>query len=89
MFSYCKIATIKFKSFDVKKVTNISQMFFKCKNLTDVDLSCFELNEKTKVNDLFHGCSNLQCIYRGNNPNTQKILDSAVSKESFKNVKLL
>lgn len=54
--------TIKFNGFDTSKVTDMSQMFSRCRNLTSLDLSCFDTSNVTDMYDMFGGCISLTSL---------------------------
>ena len=49
-------------SFDTSNVTNMSYMFYNCRNLTNLDLSCFNTSKVTNMAYMFSGCSNLTSL---------------------------
>ena len=51
--------TIKFNGFDTSKVTDTSEMFWKCHNLTSLDLSGWNVSNVTKMSSMFWECSSL------------------------------
>ena len=59
VFSGCYfLKDLKF-NFDTKNVTNMRNMFFKCKSLTKLDVSNFETTNVMNFNDMFYECINL------------------------------
>ena len=45
--------------FDTSNVTNMSSMFYRCTNLTELDLSDFDTSKVTNMNSMFGECHNL------------------------------
>ncbi|MGL5900010.1 MAG: BspA family leucine-rich repeat surface protein, partial [Lactobacillaceae bacterium] len=50
---------IGLENLDTINVTNMSDMFRQCSNLTNLDLSKFDTSNVTNMSDMFLGCSNL------------------------------
>ena len=46
-------------NFNTNNVTNMSDMFYGCSSLINIDLSNFNTNNVTDMNDMFNGCSSL------------------------------
>ena len=46
-------------NFDTSNVTNMTNMFYNCRSLTDLDLSCFNTSKVTNMFQMFAGCENL------------------------------
>ena len=44
------------------KVTNMSNMFYNCANLTNLDLSGWNTSKVTAMNSMFNGCTNLTSL---------------------------
>ena len=57
--------TIKFNGFDTSKVTDTSEMFRKCHNLTSLDLSCWDVSNVTDMHYMFYECSGLTSLDLG------------------------
>ena len=60
----CSKVTSKvvFKDFDTSAVTNMSYMFYDCRNLTTLDLSNFNTSAVTDMSSMFSICSNLSTM---------------------------
>ena len=54
--------TIKFNGFDTSNVTDTSEMFSKCHNLTSLDLSGWDVSKVTDMNYMFYECHNLTSL---------------------------
>ena len=52
------LQSVKFINCDTSKVTDMSDMFFKCENanLTELDLSCFDTSNVTSMHNMFNQC---------------------------------
>ncbi len=48
--------------FDTSSVTDMSEMFFGCKNLTTLDLSAFKTSRVEKMFNMFYGCESLRSV---------------------------
>ena len=58
-----QITTIQFNGcIDTSEVTNMSEMFYDCRDLTTIDLSSFNTSKVTEMNDMFCGCSSLTSL---------------------------
>ena len=53
---------VVFKDFDTSAVTNMSYMFYYCRNLTTLDLSNFNTSAVTNMSSMFTSCRNLTTI---------------------------
>ena len=53
---------VVFKDFDTSAVTNMSSMFYDCRNLTTLDVSNFNTSAVTNMSSMFYGCSNLSTM---------------------------
>ena len=49
-------------SFKGSKVTNMSETFRDCNNLTSLDLSNFDTSNVTNMSQMFYGCTSLKTI---------------------------
>ena len=57
---FVNLKEINFGSnFDTSKVTNMSYMFYNCRNLTKLNLSCFNTSKVMNMIRMFDGCSSL------------------------------
>ena len=76
LFSRCvELETITFgDDFNTKKVTNMSNLFFGCSNLTSIDLSKFNTEFVTNMSYLFSGCNSLESI-NFNGIDTSSVVD--------------
>jgi len=68
-FSGVAIPTINSTS----NVTNMSNMFYGCSNITNLDLSSFDTSNVTNMDSMFSDCNNLTSISWGNNFDTSKV----------------
>jgi len=50
------------KNLNTSNVTNMSYMFYKCSNLTSLDVSRFDTSKVTNMSDMFCKCSNLTSL---------------------------
>ena len=53
------------EKFDTSKVTDMSEMFYQCSSLTNLDLSNFNTNKVTNMVFMFYGCQQLSTITVG------------------------
>ena len=76
LFSRCvELETITFgDDFNTKKVTNMSNLFYGCSNLTSIDLSKFNTEFVTNMSYLFSGCNSLESI-NFNGIDTSSVVD--------------
>ena len=85
MFGECKSLKIvefgKFK-FRTNNVTNMSNMFYNCKKLENLDLSNFVFNNLINMNDMFYGCLSLKDL----NLSSLIIIIISVIKELYSQV---
>ena len=56
------LTSINFSAFSTSNVTNMSRMFFFCKNLTSLDLSKFSTSNVTNMYSMFIDCNNLTSL---------------------------
>ena len=47
---------------DTRRLTDMTQMFYECWNLEELDLSSFDMQNVTKMKSMFEGCTNLQKV---------------------------
>ena len=66
--------TIKFNGFDTSKVTDTSDMFSRCRNITSLDLSGWDVSNVTDMYSMFYGCISLTSLYLSG-WNTSKVTD--------------
>ena len=61
LFSYLKkLQTIRgLENLDTSQVTNMSEMFYYCESLTDLDVSHFNTSQVTDMSEMFRGCKSL------------------------------
>lgn len=57
--SYAGPVSLNISSFNTKKVTDMSDMFFGCGNLTDLDISNFDTDNVENMSGMFGFCRNL------------------------------
>ena len=83
----CSKVTSKvvFKDFDTSAVTNMSYMFYDCRNLTTLDLSNFNTSAVTNMSYMFRLCSNLTTIDLSNF-NTSAVTDMSSMFSSCRNL---
>ena len=62
MFDGFKGEEIMFGDIDTSNVTNMSYMFYDCKNLESLDLSGFYTLNVTDMESMFAGCENLESL---------------------------
>lgn len=51
---------------NTRKVTNMSYMFFECKNLNELNTITFDTSNVDNMNYMFYDCSSLQAVYPDN-----------------------
>ncbi len=76
MFSNCrKLTDINFgNGFNTEKVVSMSQMFYYCNSLANIDLSTFNTSNVTNMYELFEYCNSLTNINFGENFTTRNVL---------------
>ena len=62
------------ESFNTENVTNMSEMFWECSNLTSLNLSNFNTSNVTNMSNMFVGCSSLTSLNLSNF-NTSNVTD--------------
>ena len=62
LFAFHPLKQITFKNVNTSYVTNMSFMFWNCKNLTSLDLSNFNTSKVTSMYYMFAGCENLTSL---------------------------
>ncbi|MBQ9466068.1 MAG: BspA family leucine-rich repeat surface protein [Muribaculaceae bacterium] len=67
---------------DTSEATDMLAMFYKCSNLSSLDLSGFDTHKVTDMNGMFAECTMLESIYVGDNWNTDAV---TVSDVMFRN----
>ena len=55
-------SALDLSKFDTQNVTNLSRVFYDCKNLVEVDVSNFSLDNTTDLSATFFGCEKLSRI---------------------------
>ena len=58
-FEHNGFTNLIFKDADTSNVTNMSSMFYRCRNLTSLDLSGWNTINVTNMNSMFNSCNNL------------------------------
>ena len=53
---------INIKSFNTKKVEDMSEMFTLCKSLKLISLEYFDILDNTKITNIFGGCQNIKVL---------------------------
>ena len=80
------LAIEKFNVKNTSKVTNMSNMFYGCNNLTSLDLSGFDTSKVTNMSNMFYGCDKLTSLGSMMNICANLTLPSALNKESILDV---
>ena len=62
LFYNCTLTEINLNGYDTSNVTDMSSMFYGCKQLTSLDLSGFDTSNVTTMNSMFSGCSSLTTL---------------------------
>ena len=62
IFSGCYILNKLEFNFNTESVTNMKGMFYKCKSLTEIDVSKFNTEGVTNFQEMFFGCINLNYL---------------------------
>ena len=62
VFNYNDFTNLIFKNVDTSKVTNMNGMFYRCINLTSLDLSGWNTSNVTNMNSMFNNCSALTSL---------------------------
>lgn len=62
MFKGCGIKSIDLTKINTSKVSNFTELFAQCKNLTSLDISNISTANVTNVEGMFEGCSNLKNV---------------------------
>lgn len=60
--NFINLKRISFKNFNTSKVTSMSHMFYGCKALTSLDLSCFDTSKVTNMSYMFYDCFSLKTL---------------------------
>ena len=71
--SRISISNIYFENIDTSKVTNMSNMFYYCENITSLDLSKFDTSKVTNMTSMFCSCKKLKIIYVSNLWNVKQV----------------
>lgn len=58
-FEHNGFTNLIFKDADTSNITNMSSMFYRCSNLTSLDLSGWNTSNVTNMNSMFNSCGNL------------------------------
>lgn len=61
-FEHNGFTNLIFKDVDTSKVTNMNGMFYRCINLTSLDLSEWNTSNVTNMNSMFNSCNNLTSL---------------------------
>ena len=61
-FEHNGFTNLIFKDVDTSKVTNMNGMFYRCINLTSLDLSGWNTNNVTNMNSMFNSCGSLTSL---------------------------
>ena len=62
VFNHNDFTNLIFKDVDTSKVTNMNSMFYRCINLTSLDLSGWNTSNVTNMNSMFNSCGNLNSL---------------------------
>ena len=77
--------TIKFNGFDTSKVTDMVNMFSRCRNITSLDLSSWDVSNVTDMVGMFSGCISLTSLDLSG-WNTRKVTDMSSMFESCRSL---
>ncbi len=61
-FAGLNVESIIFENFDTSKTENMAGMFYRCRNLTRLDLSGFKTKKVQSFEGMFDGCNGLQSL---------------------------
>ena len=61
-FADLNVESIIFENFDTSKTENMAGMFYRCRNLTRLDLSGFKTKKVQSFEGMFDGCNGLQSL---------------------------
>lgn len=61
-FADLNVESIIFENFDTSKTENMAGMFYRCRNLTRLDLSSFKTKEVQSFEAMFQDCNGLQSL---------------------------
>ena len=61
-FANLNVESIIFENFDTSKTENMAGMFYRCRNLTRLDLSGFKTKKVQSFEGMFDGCNGLQSL---------------------------
>lgn len=61
-FAGLNVESIIFENFDTSKTENMAGMFYRCRNLTRLDLSSFKTKEVQSFEAMFQDCNGLQSL---------------------------
>ena len=61
-FEYNGFTNLIFKDVDTSNVTNMGDMFYRCSNLTSLDLPRWDTSKVTNMSNMFYSCSNLTSL---------------------------
>ncbi len=61
-FANLNVESIIFENFDTSKTENMAGMFYRCRNLTRLDLSSFKTKEVQSFEAMFQDCNGLQSL---------------------------
>ena len=61
-FGYNDFTNLIFKDVDTSKVTNMNGMFYRCINLTSLDLSGWNTSNVSDITSMFNSCGNLNSL---------------------------
>ena len=62
VFNYNDFTNLIFKNVDTSKVTNMNGMFYRCINLTSLDLSGWNTSNVNDITSMFNSCGNLNSL---------------------------
>lgn len=77
--------TIKFNGFDTSKVTDMVDMFSRCRNITSLDLSGWDVSNVTDMVGMFSGCISLTSLDLSG-WNTRKVTDMSSMFQSCRSL---
>ena len=84
---YNPVNEIIFTNYDVSKITDMSEMFYNCHNLTSLNLSNWDMHNVTNSEDMFSGCRSLISLNLSNSTLPSRFsITSLISDVNLTNV---
>lgn len=85
-----RVKKIELGNYDAAEVTSFSHMFYKCRNVEELDLSGWKIGHSNERIDMFWGCHGLQRVYaRGCSAQTVNIIRVALSDAGLNNTQVI